>query len=122
MMPTGDASADGLQLACSFQPGLRLALNIDKNRVLMGGSVIKNLDRNSVVIGRRHITFSQKFETHKNAWRINRGNLRFTFKTVLKRDLKVVIKEKGSCASTASALRPSGSAHALLANVLDRWR
>ncbi len=97
------AKASGIFLTCTFPAGPSVALEINKKSVLKSGKPIKNLNQNSVEIRGRYITFNQAFNTYNNAWRINRNTLKVDFKTVLKRDSRVVLDEKASCASTAVA-------------------
>ncbi|MGO9546421.1 MAG: hypothetical protein ACLPPF_16700 [Rhodomicrobium sp.] len=102
----GHAHANGIFLTCEFPVGPRVALEINKKSVLKSGKPIKNLNQRSVAIKGRYITFNQAFNNYNNAWRINRNTLKVDFKTVLKRDSRVVLDEKGSCANAAIAAQP----------------
>ncbi len=121
----GPAAAKDILLTCTLRSGNQVPLSISNNNVLKDRHTIKNLDQKSLTVGRSYIAFNQAFGTYDNAWRINRNNLQFTFKTILKPDSRVVLEEKGSCAMTASrALQkkpaPANGLSATIAAMLQR--
>ncbi len=102
---TEPVAAKDISLICKLRSGNQVPLVISGNDVLNDGHSIKNLDQNSLTVGTGHIAFKQAFGSYDNAWRINRNNLQFTFKTILKPDSRVVLEEKGSCANAETASR-----------------
>lgn len=102
---TEPAAAKDILLSCKLRSGNQVPLVISGNNVLKDGHSIKNLDQKSLTVGTSHIAFKQAFASYDNAWQINRNNLQFTFKTILKPDARVVLEEKGSCANAETASR-----------------
>lgn len=99
------AAAKDILLNCKLRSGNQVPLAISGNNVLKDGHSIKNLDQKSLTVGTSYIAFKQAFASYDNAWQINRNNLQFTFKTILKPDSRVVLEEKGSCTSAETASR-----------------
>jgi len=100
---TEPVAANDILLSCKLRSGNQMPLVISGNNVLKDGHTIKNLDQKSLTVGVGHIAFKQAFASYDNAWHINRKNLKFTFKTILKPDSRVVLEEMGSCANPVSA-------------------
>jgi len=118
-LSTGAAEAKDIVLTCKLRSGNQVPLVISGNSVLKDGHTIKNLDQKSLAVGTSYIAFNQAFGTYENAWRINRNNLQFTFKTILKPDLRVVLEETGSCANPVIASRPPPRKPATPASLSD---
>ncbi len=102
---TEPVAAKDILLSCKLRSGNQIPLVISGNDVLKDGHSIKNLDQKSLTVGTGYIAFKQAFGSYDNAWRINRNNLQFTFKTILKPDARVVLDERGSCANAGLASR-----------------
>ncbi len=118
--PTGTVAANDILLLCKLQSGNQVPLVISGNNVLKDGHSIKNLDRKSLTVETGHIAFKQVFGSYDNAWRIDRNNLQFTFKTILKPGSRVVLEEKGSCANAETASRNAPRRPATPASLSDR--
>lgn len=113
-------AAKDIVLRCKLRSGNQMPLVISGNDVLKDGRSIKNLDQNSLKVEAGQIAFKQAFGSYENAWHINRGNLQFTFKTILTADSRVVLEEKGSCASAQTAPRGAPRRPATPASLSDR--
>jgi len=108
----GQAGAEGIFLNCKLRSGTKLAFEINENRVFKGGKPLKNLDKKSVAMNARYVTFQQRFTKFRNEWSFDRNSRELTLKTILVSNLRVVLDEEGSCtypkmASKASARKPA---------------
>ncbi len=112
--------ANDILLSCKLRSGNQMPLVISGNDVLKDGRSIKNLEQKSLTVGTGYIAFKQAFGSYDNAWRINRNNLKFTFKTILKPDSRVVLDERGSCANAETAYRPPQKKPATPASLSSR--
>ncbi len=112
--PAATANAKDILLSCTLPAGSKMAIAINKQNVLQSGQPIKNLDRKSVTIGPRYITFNQAFATYINEWSINRYTLQYTITTVVRPDLRIVLNQKGACTGTVVAAKPAPEWQALV--------
>lgn len=103
----GQAAAEGIFLNCKLRSGTKLAFEIHENRVLKSGKPLKNLDKKSVAMNARYVTFQQRFPKFRNEWSFDRNSRELTLKTILVSNLRVVLDEEGSCAYPKTASKPS---------------